>query len=171
MVSNVPFVQIENMDEVLRKLDKGTLIGEPLRRFWTRVCIDIQSRARDKAPRDTGLLAASIVYEVDPSEVPQQAVVGSETHYAPYMEYGTGALGDPDAPYSHMAGHWPPGEALEVWAGTHGFSSGYAIAAAIGKRGGLSPRRFLRDAVAAVQERMNDFLAQLANEIGAEWSR
>ena len=50
------------------------------------------------------------------------------------------------SPGGKGARHWPPSDALELWAKRHGFGEGggYLVARAIGLRGGLTPRRYLR---------------------------
>ena len=44
--------------------------------------------AKDLAPADTGNLRNSISHKVDPDE--PAAYVGTDTEYAPYVEFGTG---------------------------------------------------------------------------------
>ena len=81
-------VEIVGLAEVLKKLDPD-LYAKPLRRFWERAGIVVQSRAREKSPVDTGRLRASIMYEVDSASPPQYAKVGTDVFYAPFQEFGT----------------------------------------------------------------------------------
>lgn len=170
-------VEFENLDEILAKLNPE-LYSEPARDFFKRSAITVQGEARSRAMErwhDTGHTANSIMYEVDDSTPPRQALVGfiNAREGSPLWfkaragEYGTGAVGD--RAVSHVARHWPPGDALGVWAGRHGFSSGYAVARAIGLRGGIEPRRFLRDGLAASLAAINGFIARLCSDIGARW--
>lgn len=81
-------VRIDGLDELLKKLTPD-LYAEPLRKFWQRASITVQSRARELSPVDTGLLRNSILYEVDSASPPMYAKVGSDVFYAPYQEFGT----------------------------------------------------------------------------------
>jgi hypothetical protein len=171
-------VEFENMAEVLAKLD-STLYAEPLRDFFKRAAITVQGEARSRVMErwhDTGQTANSIMYEVDDGTPPQQALIGflNASEGSPLWfkaragEYGTGRVGDPAV--SHGGGHWPPGDALQTWAGRHGFASGYQVAAAIGRRGGILPRRSLRDALAggmaAIEALVDKFMAGVASKWG-----
>jgi hypothetical protein len=81
-------VRIDGLDELLAKL-RPDLYAEPLRKFWGRASITVQSRARELSPVDTGLLRTSILYEVDSAAPPMYAKVGSDVFYAPFQEFGT----------------------------------------------------------------------------------
>lgn len=110
-------------------------------------------KAAREMPVDTGNLRASMRYEVGSVDgVPLWAAVGTNVEYAPYMEYGTGLLCDGPNPSGRR--HWPPAAALDVWARRHGFESGAQVAVAIGRRGGLRPRRFLRNSFDRSQQRI-----------------
>lgn len=118
-------------------------------------CVYLMGQVKDaqEMPVDTGNLRASIAYEVSGVDgVPLWGAVGSNVEYAPYMEYGTGTLSD--GPNASGARHWPPAAALDVWARRHGFKSGAQVAFVIGRRGGLRPRRFLRNAFERSQPRI-----------------
>jgi len=158
-------------------IDKATpdLVGKPLRKFFERASIGVQGKAREGAPVDVGQLRADIVYEVDPAEVPHWAKVGL-LHAAPgsglfkkatAMEYGTGLFAE--GPHAKGGRHWPPGAALDVWAKRHGFASGWQVAAIIGKRGGLKPRRYLRNAFTNSQSEIAHWLQVLGQEIRERW--
>jgi hypothetical protein len=88
------------------------------------------------------------------------------------MEYGTAKQGDPEG--SHKEKHWPPLNApgLVLWAKRKGMpGKAPAIARAIGKRGGLRPRRFLRQALESTESIIQNLLTRLANEIEERWAR
>lgn len=162
-------IEIPGLVDALCKCDKG-LVGEAARRFLERCCITICNEAKDRAPVDMGLLRASITYEVDRAELPLQAVVGTNVHYAPYMEFGTGLFAEGDSALKRGSGpHWPPAHALDRWAHLHGWPSGAAVARVIGQRGGLLPRRFLRGAFEASKDAIQGFLTLMAQEIGIKW--
>ncbi len=154
-------------EEFRKKLSDPKLIGEPARNFLTRVVILIQSYARDGAPVDRGQLSQSITYLVDSSPVPLWGKVGSNKSYAPDMEYGTNALSE--KPGVTGSRPFPTGPELETWARRHGFKSGYIVAAAIRRRGGVAPRRYLRRAFARAKSEARQFLRQFAQEIQARW--
>jgi hypothetical protein len=165
---------VHGLQKVLDKLGPE-LVNKPLEDFFSRIGVTVQGRAREGAPVDTGHLRNSIQYEVDKSTPPLWAHVGltSANPGSPLwlkgraMEYGTGRQGDGDA--SHAGGHWPPGAALDVWARRHGGMSGWQVAAAIGKRGGLKPRRYLRDAMEQSMGDIKGFLNRLGNDILSRW--
>ena len=94
------------------------------------------------APVDTGRLRSSLTHEAHWEGTSLIGAWGTNVEYAPEMEYGTGSQGDSDVP--HGGRHWPPGQALDLWAARHGFQSGLQVARIIGKRGGLRPRHFLK---------------------------
>jgi HK97 gp10 family phage protein len=81
-------VKIVGLEAMLKKLSP-TLYAGPLRKFWERASIAVQSRAREKSPVDTGRLRASIMYEIDGATPPLYAKVGTDVFYAPFQEFGT----------------------------------------------------------------------------------
>lgn len=179
MTDSQVVMTIEGLDEALAKMEPS-LYAEPLRQMFTKAAITIQSAARENAMsrwHDTGQVANEIVYQIDGTDPPQYAKVGllNASPGSPLWfkaragEYGTGSAGDPSV--SHMASHWPPGDALGVWAGRHGFDNGFQVAAAIGKRGGLEPRRYLRDAFQSAKSTVQGLIAEFAAAVGAKWSQ
>lgn len=112
--------------------------------MWAGTTLAV-NQGKLNAPVDTGRYRASITNEVRWESATILGVIGSNVFYAVPIEYGTGALGDPEVP--HVSIHWPPGGALSRWASRHGMPNGFVVARAIGKRGGLAPRRVLRSAI------------------------
>lgn len=159
-------VEIKGLDRVVKALSPS-LINKPLRRFWERSAEAVRGEARHLAPVDTGKLRNSIAIEIDSNNPPQFAKVGTNVHYAPYQEFGTGLQTDGEGGGS---GHWPPAKALDSWAKKHGFPSGAAVAAAIGGRGGLLPKRFMRDGLKNSMGKIDAYVGALADEIEAEWA-
>lgn len=159
-------VRIKGLAELKGKLNIGLIAG-PLRTFLTRAAILVQSRARERAPVDTGRLRADIAFEVDGGTPPIWARVGNNVFYAPYVEYGTGTQTDGPGGGGR---HWPPAGALSGWAGRHGFGpgGGFIVARAIGRRGGLRPRRYLRDALDAALSGIEGLFGALSRDIEAE---
>lgn len=68
-------VEIRGLEELKRKLGSG-LLDKPLRTLLTGAAIIVQSKARERAPVDTGRLTNSIAYEIDSSNPPEWAKVG-----------------------------------------------------------------------------------------------
>lgn len=160
--------RVEGLSELLRKMEPKTLL-KPLREFFTKASIGLQGEMRGLAPKDTGRLASSIGYAVDTAIPPLWAKAGPNVTYAPYMEHGTGTLAD--GPGGPQAPHWPPGPALDVWAKRHGFQSGYQVARIIGRRGGLKPRRFMRDALVFQKPKIRRLAEDALAAIASVWGR
>jgi len=167
----VPELTIENLDKALAALDPK-MLDAPLRELLTKAALRIEADAKANAPADSGQLRRTITHQVDQSEPPLEAVVGTNLSYAPYMEYGTGLLAEGDPAFKQGSGpHYPPGNALNVWAERHGFESGGQVATAIGRRGGLEPRRFLRNAFEGNQGFIAQLVAKCMDRIAAIWSK
>jgi hypothetical protein len=148
-------VKIEGLEAMLAKL-KPALYAEPLRRFWNRSAIAVQSHARDRAPSDMGKLRASILYEIDDATPPQYAKVGvlsgdgpGGMMYAIYQEYGTSP-------------HFVPAEYIGAWAQRHGF--GYTGLMVSGEAHPYLEPGF-RDAEGQIQS----YVGVLGTEIEANW--
>lgn len=75
-----------------------------------------------------------------------------------YMELGTGI------PAGNPKVHWPPAAALEVWANRHG-TTGFLVARAIGRRGGLKPRKFLQKAFDQNREKIIELIGNGVSKI------
>ena len=160
-------VDVEGLDAALAKVGPE-LYAKPLRDFFKKCGIYVSDRAKELAPVDTGRLRASLTYEVDEGEPPQQVAIGTNVEYAPYMEFGTGMVSD--GPDGARGRHWPPAAALDVWAARHGFSSGAHVARIIGMRGGLEPKRYLRNAFEQAREAINGFLVDMKADIANRWN-
>ncbi len=151
-------VEIEGLDELLKKLEPRQLNG-PLRRFFQRSTITVQNQARQKAPVDTGRLRSSIATQVDHSTPPMWGKIGTNVKYAPFVEFGTRP-------------HWPPPGALQPWARRHGFPPGpegdFLVRRAIARHG-TRAQPYL---IPALEESMGDirrFLDKMADEIEEAW--
>lgn len=156
-------IEIKGMDDLIRKLNSG-FINKPLRNFLNRGGIVIQSKSREQAPVDRGRLRSDISTETDKSNPPIWSHIGPKVFYGPYQEFGTGTQSD--APGGGGGRHWPPGGALEGWAGRHGISGGgFAVARAIGLRGGLRPKRYMRGGLEDSVGEIKALLPRLADEI------
>lgn len=158
-------VRLEGFDRLTASL-RGLQVGQRTRAFLDATGHLVVSEARRRAPVNVGLLRASIFHEVDGNSDPRWVDVGSNQHYAPYMEYGTGLTHD--HPSWPKVRHIPfvnrdeengrPVGALFYWAKRKGmgFAGGWGVARAIARRGGLRPRRFLRGPIEDLKPRIND---------------
>ena len=180
-------IRIVGLDRVLDKMDRRALLDKPMRKFFTRVSTDIVARARRGAPVDRGQLRNSIDYDIESNHPPMRAEVGvlNAPHpsglfwKAAAMEYGTGLLAE--GPNASGRRHYPPAAALELWAVRHGvnpitiagrgtLTPGETVAYYIGRRGGLRPRRYLRNAMnEVVRGRLRTYCNQLEDDIRREW--
>ena len=157
--------QILGGDRITRKLS-GEIMRQPMRRFFTKAAIAVQSGAKERAPVDTGRLRSSLTYEVDSAALPLWAKVGTNVTYAPFMEYGTGVLSE--NPEATKKWHFPAASHLEVWARRHG-TTGFQVAKAIRDRGGLKPRRFLRNGFKTNEDKIKQYLKQAEKEVQEAW--
>lgn len=139
-------------------------VDERTRAFLDAAGQLVRDQARIRAPVNSGLLRAQIFHETDTANPPRFVDIGANVHYAPYMEYGTGLVHDhPNwpkerhVPFVNRDERGNPVPGLVYWAKRKGLNA-YAVAHAIAKRGGLKPRRFIRDS-----------LDTNAREIGERW--
>lgn len=122
------------LKQVTDDLSKGAFVSA------MREAADLVTRdAQILAPVDTGELRASITPDVRMDGNMIVGVVGTVKTYGPYMEMGTGTP-------AGNAPHYPPPDALEIWAARHGFANGMQVARIIWRRGGLMPRNYLQQA-------------------------
>jgi len=143
----MPGLEVKGLDSAIRDFQTGGAKTEIVIGGITRKWAEATHReARRRAPSDLGTLPSSIYLKMTKGGIGYTVKIGSDEEHAHYMEYGTGRMGDPEV--THKSEHWPPWRALEPWARRHGFppGGGYLVARAIGLRGGLRPRRFLRGA-------------------------
>lgn len=129
------------MIETQRSLEKAAqnLHGTPVVEAFRDATLIIQRDAKINTPVDTGRLRASITPEVTVHGTEVLGIVGSNVVYAPYVELGTRP-------------HYPPLEALEVWAERH-HTTAFLVARAIGRRG-TKAIRFLQNAFETNKERI-----------------
>jgi hypothetical protein len=172
-------IEVKGLKELIAKLD-DSMLDKPLRNFFNRATITIQGRARTNAPVGTsGQLRNFIVTDVDQSHPPLWAKVGvmagdgKMLQKARAMEFGTGLLAE--GPNAKGGRHFPPWGArnpdLELWAKRHGFPNGFVVARIIGRRGGLKPRRYLRDAFRDSMGDIKGHLNRMASEIQSIWAK
>lgn len=152
-------VEVRGLKELQAKTEQviKDLSGEPMLDAMRQATMLVQRSGKINAPVDTGRLRASIMPEVRTEGNKVQGVVGSNVVYAPYMEFGTGVFAG-NSPY------FPPPEALETWARRHG-TTGFVIARAIFRAGGLKARRYLQDALETNQAEIVSILDEALGRI------
>ncbi len=76
--------QIERLQKAMKEMPE--LIAEELGKAVRDLVLIVEAKAKELCPVDTGKLRASITPVIQSWA---QAYVGTNTHYAPYVEYGT----------------------------------------------------------------------------------
>jgi len=135
------------------------LSGPPMEQNMLQAATLVSGDARRDAPVDEGLLRASLLPEVRHDGNVVEGAAGSRVVYAPFMELGTGS------PAGNPPVNFPPPSALETWARRHGAASGYVVARAIWRRGGLEPRKFLQNALVKNTERIIAMIGQFVSRL------
>lgn len=157
-------LEIDGVEEVLRKLNDDVLLADPMRNFLNRMAFTGQAEARRHAKphgADTGELANSVQTRLDSASVPLWAEVYTNKAYAASANYGRG----PGSP--------PPVAAIEPWARRHGATgpgAAYLIARAIGRRG-TKGLQFMEKARDEMTRRSGEFVGKLAAEVEAIWGK
>lgn len=173
-------IHVQGVAELLNKLDAAVLAGKPWRNFLNRWALSVERKAKQGAPVWRGQLRRSITHEIDAGELPRYARVGTNAPHGEPMEFGTGLLSD--SPSASHRRHFPPPAALDAWAISKGFHTssrkvaltdasaspgtfGKIVSDIIGRRGGLKPRRYLRNAVDEAEAKIPGWLQLMAQEI------
>ena len=154
--------EIQGLDAILKRMD-AIKLGQMARRRLNEALLIAERDAKMKAPADTGRLRSSITHEIRETGADLRGVIGTVVPYGRWMEFGSGRFYE--GPGSSKGRHWPPASALEVWAQRHGIASGYLVARAIGLRGGLKPRRFLRNAIMENRAKIVERIQRLADDV------
>ncbi len=81
---NIDLRTIQNLQKVLKQIP--SLVKEELGKAVLELTLIIEAKAKELCPVDTGLLRSSIMPVVASWA---EAYVGTNTHYAPYVEFGT----------------------------------------------------------------------------------
>ena len=134
-------IDVEGLEKLQRKKEQMVrdLHGTPMLNAMRKAALLVVRDAKVYAPVYHGRLRASITPDITTEGKNVVGRVGSKVHYAPYMELGTGT-------FAGRPRHFPPPSALKGWARSKGLNA-YVVARAIGRRGGLRPRRFLQRAM------------------------
>ena len=76
--------EVINLEKLISKLNK--LSDQQMEQALNKACILVENQAKENCPVDTGELRMSITHYVEGDT----GVVGTNKHYATYVEYGTG---------------------------------------------------------------------------------
>lgn len=149
-------LKIQGLRKMVDRMDFRAPLSNTLGKFIRASGETIAGEARAATPVDNGTLRASIVSNYTEEPGFYSAVIGSNVSYAPYMEFGTGT--QHDHPNWPRKPHKVAPEALVAWATRKLRGTGKdgqpltpealarRAAFAIMARGGLKPRRMLRNA-------------------------
>lgn len=148
-------LSVRGLIEVQRNLERAAaeLHGEQMLAGMKKAALLVEGDAKRNAPVDMGLLRASITHEIRTEGAGGRTVtgvVGSNKTYAAAMELGSRP-------------HWPPVEALQVWARRHGMDA-FLVARAISRRG-TKPRLYLQRAFESNKPRIVDILGQAVSGV------
>lgn len=123
-------VNIKGARQLVKKFAEFSNNAETrLKMLINTAAINTQRKARQLVVVDTGTLRSRINLKIYNDAL--AADVHADTDYASHVEHGT--------EHNKM----PPPKALDRWAKRHGIKSGYVVALAILRKGGLKPRPFL----------------------------
>jgi HK97 gp10 family phage protein len=145
-------IEVKGLIETQRNMERMVrdLHGAPMLEAMRTATLVVQRDAKINAPVDSGRLRASITPEVRAMGDEIQGVVGSNVVYAPYVELGTRP-------------HFPPIQALEVWASRHGMTA-FLVARAIARKG-TKAHKFLTRAFEDNRQRIIDILERGVKKI------
>lgn len=108
-------VKLDGLDKILKNLNKKKFDKAKMRKALNKSALLVQRDAKQNCAVDTGHLRASIVTEVHDD----YAIVGTNVKYAPYVEFGTGLLGDQSVPHT-TRDSWSYQTADGEWHTSHG---------------------------------------------------
>lgn len=148
-------IEIRGLKEVQAKMEQVVrdLHGAPMLNGMRRATLVVQRSAKMFAPVDTGRLRASITPAVETRAREVVGVVGSNVHYAPYVEFGTKP-------------HWPPPGPIARWAHLHGIEA-FVVMRAIATRG-TKAVKYLERAVTENEQQIHDILGDAVAKIVEE---
>jgi hypothetical protein len=154
-------VQVDDseLQDLLKDVEEAvSYLPRDLQEKMLKAVILVEGEAKVRAPHDLGQIWSEMGHEVRAVGSGIAGFVGTAAPHGPYMEYGTGV-------FAGRGRHWPPGEALDIWAKRHGFKSGYQVARIIGMRGGLRPRKYLSGAMEAKEQEVLRILGEALDKV------
>ena len=89
MPADIEFKAI-GLDELIKKAAAlNGQMGPIVRDFLAKSAFNVEEKAKDLCPVDTGLLRTSITSKVGAGHIPDWASAGTNRFYARYVEFGT----------------------------------------------------------------------------------
>lgn len=145
-------IRVQGDKEAAEKMHKAavSLSGAPMVDGIRRAASLVTRDAKLIVPVDSGRLKSSITPDVRVKGKTVIGVVGSNKNYAPYVELGTKP-------------HWPPLDALKVWAARHG-TTAYVVARGIAKKG-TKPYKYLQGAYDKNKDTIVKMIGKVVSEI------
>lgn len=115
--------KLEGLDGLLNKLntlgaDVDKIVDNALYQGAQKIQGDAKRLIKAKGAFDTGRLHGSISVEA----IPNGYAIGTNVEYAPYVEYGTGLLGDPAVPHTTRK-YWRYKDENGNWHTSHGMKA------------------------------------------------
>lgn len=137
--------EIEGLDELMKKL-RDVADEEQYREAIEKACRSVEYAAKQKAPRLTGALKASITHEIAEENGEIVGYVGTNIEYAPYQEFGTGKFAE------NGNGRKTPWAYIDERTGDTIWTAGN------------KPQPFLRPALRDRQERIRQIFVRAVNQ-------
>lgn len=115
--------KLEGLDGLLNKLntlgvDTDKIVNKALYQGAQKIQGDAKRIIKAVNAFDTGRLHGSISVEA----IPNGYAIGTNVEYAPYVEYGTGPLGDPTVPHTTRK-YWRYKDENGNWHTSHGMKA------------------------------------------------
>lgn len=115
--------KVEGLESLLQKLntldtDVDKIVDNALYQGAQKIQGDAKRLIKAKDAFDTGRLHGSISVEA----IPNGYAIGTNVEYAPYVEYGTGPLGDPTVPHTTRK-YWRYKDENGNWHTSHGMKA------------------------------------------------
>ncbi len=153
-------VDVKGVDRLIRRFNDRSWMQNPIRDLLTKGSLEIAGQTRRLTPVDTGRLRSSISQEVDKSQMPLWAKVGTNVEYAAPVEFG------------RRPGSFPPLAAIRAWTIRKGIGAGAAfpIAQAIARRGTKGAHMF-RKGLRRSQRVVRTLAEQAAYDIESLWGK
>lgn len=164
-------VKVDGLPELIRALRNNANLAKPFKNAFDDIGLQGSSASKKMTPVGvSGNLRRYVTFKTDTAPFPTfvriGTVGGDKVNYAAYMEYGTGLQHDhpswPRKPHVVPTGRRTPA-GLKLWARRKG-QNPFSIAGAINAKGGLKPRRYLRDPFERNKDRYVKMLANALKE-------
>ena len=156
-------ITVTGVEELKERLENPDLLGQPIREFFSDIIIDVVPQIQDNTPFDIGQLKASFPMdapdsntEIDSSDIPAWATIGTKVEYGYYVETGT-------------LPHWTSWTNLNEWAYRHSVNV-WSLQRAIAIRG-TRGHHMVMSAAFTLEERLPTYVEQLAHNIEGQFGK